>query len=128
MTDLAERIAVRVLPYASSELDAIIKAVPYYRATTMRKGAIRGLDHDVAQAAVVNVLVTHARMSDATVRAAVAAILADAAELGRLNRLFEGLADLFEPLRSQGPAALEFGGVALHPGAAAAYRAAGLLR
>ncbi len=48
-------------------------------------------------------------------------------ELPRLNALFDGVAALFEPLRSDGAAALEFGGVALHPGAVAAYRAAGLL-
>jgi hypothetical protein len=62
------------------------------------------------------------------VRAAVGAIVADSAELARLNPLFVGLADLFAPLRSQGAAALEFGGVALHPGALAAYRDAGLLK
>jgi hypothetical protein len=44
-----------------------------------------------------------------------------------LNALFDGLAALFEPLRSDGASALEFGGVALHPGALAAYRTAGLL-
>jgi hypothetical protein len=48
-------------------------------------------------------------------------------EIGRANPLFAGLQELFEPLRSQGPAALEFGGVALHPGALAAYRDVGLL-
>jgi TRAP-type uncharacterized transport system substrate-binding protein len=35
--------------------------------------------------------------------------------------------ELFAPLRSQGPAALEFGGVPLHPGALRAYREAGLV-
>jgi len=35
--------------------------------------------------------------------------------------------ELFEPLRSQGRAALEFGGVPLHPGALRAYREVGLL-
>jgi uncharacterized protein len=128
MTALAERTAVRVLPYAPSDLAALLKAVAYYRATVMRKGAFRGLDADVPQVAVVNVLATHARMPDAAVHAAVAAIVAGAAELGRLNALFAGLSDLFEPLRAQGPAALEFGGVALHPGAIAAYREAGLVR
>jgi hypothetical protein len=34
---------------------------------------------------------------------------------------------LLEPLRSRGAAALEFGGVPLHPGALRAYRAGGLL-
>jgi uncharacterized protein len=127
MTDLAERIAVRVVPYGPGQLEAVLQAVPYYRPTVMRTGAIRGLDQDVPQLAVLNVLVTHARASDATVRDAVAAILSDADELGRRNALFTGLKDLFEPLRLQGPAALEFGGVKLHPGALAAYREAGLL-
>ena len=66
-------------------------------------------------------------MPDATARDVVAAIVAYADELGSLNPLFRGLADLFAPLRAKGPSALEFGGVALHPGALAAYRDAGLL-
>jgi hypothetical protein len=57
----------------------------------------------------------------------VAAVIAAADELPRLNPLFTGLKDLFDPLRQHGRAALEFGGVALHPGAAQAYRDAGLL-
>jgi TRAP-type uncharacterized transport system substrate-binding protein len=104
-----------------------MKAVSYYRPVTMRKGAFRGLDADVPQAAVVNILAAHARMPEAVVHDAIAAIVANADELGRLNPLFVGLADLLQPLRSQGPAALEFGGVALHPGALRAYSEAGLL-
>jgi TRAP transporter TAXI family solute receptor len=127
MTDLSERAAVRVLPHAPGDLDKVVGAVSYYRPTMMRKGAFRGIESDVAQVAVVNILATHARVPEATVRDAVAAIVHDADELGRLNRLFAGLADLFVPLRSQGAAALEFGGVKLHPGAVAAYREAGLL-
>ena len=49
MTDLAARIALQVIPYALGQLDAVIKAVSYYRPTVMRKGAIRGLADDVAQ-------------------------------------------------------------------------------
>jgi TRAP-type uncharacterized transport system substrate-binding protein len=45
-----------------------------------------------------------------------------------MNLLFKGLKDLFEPLRSKGAAALEFGGVPLHPGAIRAYREAGWLK
>jgi uncharacterized protein len=127
MTALAERVALRVLPYAPAELAAVIKAVPFYRGTVMRKGVIRGLDADLPQVAVINVLVTHSRVPEATVRDAVAAILADRRELGERNPLFAGLDDLFQPLRSQGRAALEFGGVPLHPGARRAYREAGLL-
>lgn len=127
MTALAERIALRVLPYPPGDLDKVLAAVPFYRRVTVRKGAIRGLDADVAQVAVVNVLVTHARADAGRVRDVTAAILAARDELPRLNALFTGLAELFEPLRRDGAGALEFGGVALHDGAVAAYRDAGLL-
>jgi TRAP-type uncharacterized transport system substrate-binding protein len=127
MTALAECIALRVLPYAAGELETVMRAVPYYRRAVMRKGAIRGLEADLSQIAVVNVLVTHPRVPEPTVREAVAAIIASGEELGRLNPLFASVKELFEPLRSQGPAALEFGGVPLHPGALQAYRDAGLL-
>ena len=127
MTDLARRTAVRVLPYAPGQLEAVMKAVSFYRPIMMRKGAIHGLDADLPQIAVVNVLATHGRVSEAMVRDAVAAILSSSEELGRLNPLFLGLDELFEPLRSEGPAALEFGGVKLHAGALAAYRDAGFL-
>jgi uncharacterized protein len=127
MTALAQRIALRVLPYAAGELETVMHAVPYYRRTVMRTGAIRGLDADLPQLAVVNVLVTHLRVPAATVREVVAAIVAKGEELGRLNALFASMGELLQPLRSQGAAALEFGGVALHPGALQAYRDAGLL-
>ncbi len=82
----------------------------------------------MAQPAVVNVLVTHARAPDDQVREVAGAVYSAREELPRLNALFNGLAELFEPLRNQGARALEFGGVALHPGALAAYHAAGLLK
>ena len=128
MTGLAQRISLRVLAYESGELETVMKAVPYYRRTTMRRGAVRGLEADLPQVAVVNVLVTHPRVPEETVRDVVAAIVASYGELGRLNPLFAEMEQLFQPLRAQGPAALEFGGVPLHPGALRAYREAGLLR
>ena len=74
MTALAARVLLRVVPYASADLDTVLRAVPFYRRTVMRQGAIRGLDADVAQAAVVNVLVTHARTPEDTVRDVASAI------------------------------------------------------
>jgi uncharacterized protein len=127
MTALAARVALRVLPYRPGELETILRAVPFYRRTVMRKNAIRGLDADLPQVTVVNVLATHARVATDKVREVTAAVFAARNELPRLNALFNGLADLFEPLRSQGAHALEFGGVALHDGAREAYREAGLL-
>jgi TRAP transporter TAXI family solute receptor len=126
MTELSERTAVRVLTFRSGQLEAVLQALPSYRRTIMRQGAIRGLDADVPQLAVVNVLATHARVPQATVHDLVNVIVANAAELGRLNPLFAGLDELLQPLRSQGVAALEFG-VPLHPGALAAYQDRGLL-
>jgi uncharacterized protein len=128
MTALAARVLLRVLPYAAADLDTVLRAVPFYRRTVMRKGAIRGLNADVAQAAVVNVLVTHAHVAEDKVKGVTAAIFAARNELPRLDALFEGIDDLFTPLRSEGAGALEFGGVTLHPGAIAAYRAAGLFQ
>jgi TRAP transporter TAXI family solute receptor len=127
MTELAQRVALRVLPYGAGELERVTAAVPYYRRTVMRKGAIRGLDADLPQVAVLNVLVTHARVPEPVVGEAVTAIVAASGELARLDPLFADLAQLFEPLRSQGRAALEFGGVPLHPGALRAYRELRLL-
>jgi TRAP transporter TAXI family solute receptor len=127
MTELAQRAALRVLPYGPGELEKVMAAVPYYRRTVMRKGAIRGLASDLPQVAVVNVLVTHGRVPEQVVREAVAAIVTGCGELARLNPLFAGLDDLLQPLRSQGRAALEFGGVPFHPGALRAYRDLGLL-
>src|SRR5262249_56531939 len=115
MTGHAQRMALRVLTYRSGELEAVMQAVPYYRRTVMRAGAIRGLEADLPQVAVVNVLVTHRRVPDAIVREAVEAIARSGGELGRLNPLFIGMEELLEPLRSEGAAALEFGGVSLHP-------------
>src|SRR5262249_39590498 len=47
MTDLALRIPLRVLPYEDGELEAVMKAVSYYRRTIMRAGVIAGLKTDL---------------------------------------------------------------------------------
>lgn len=127
MTNLSERADVRVLPYAAGQIEHLLDAVPYYRLATMRAGALRGHDTDVDQVGVLNVLVTHARVPDYTVRRVAGAMCRSADALADLNPLFRGLDTLFEPLRAEGPAALEPGGVALHAGALAAYRELGFL-
>ena len=127
MTALSESADIRVLPYPPGELERVLGAVSFYRRTVMHKGAFRGLDADVPQVAVVNILATHARVPEPVVHDVATAILANSAEFGRLNPLFAGLADLFQPLKTDGANALEFGGVSLHPGAVRAYREAGYL-
>jgi hypothetical protein len=126
MTDLSESTDIRVLEF--DNLERVLAAVPFYRRTTMRKGAFRGLDENTVQPAVINLLMTHARVDNETVASVVEAILSKAADLGKRNPLFEDMVELFEPLRTQGEKALEFGGVPLHAGAVEAYRRTGYLR
>jgi uncharacterized protein len=127
MTDLSQRADVRVVPYAAGQLDKLLAAVPFYRKVTMEKGVFRGMVENVTQPAVVNVLVTHERISEDIVHGMAKAIAENLDTLPRMNPLFKGLKDLFEPLRTRGVAAFEFGGVPLHPGAVRAYREAGWL-
>src|SRR5579885_1124532 len=99
MTALSQRILVRVLPYGAGELERLLAAIPYYRATVMPRGAIRGLDADLRQAGVLNLLVTHARIEARVVAAVARAIATNAAALGRLNPLFSGLDALVREVR-----------------------------
>jgi uncharacterized protein len=128
LTDLSGRADIRVVPFAPGQLDKVIAQVPFYRAVTVEKNAFRGVVDDVAQVGVVNVLVTHEQVAENVVHDMAKAIAANLDELPRLNPLFKGLKNLFEPLRTHGAAAFEFGGVPLHPGALHAYRESGWLQ
>ncbi|MPZ77337.1 MAG: TAXI family TRAP transporter solute-binding subunit [Deltaproteobacteria bacterium] len=127
MTDLSRRADVRVVPYAAGQIEKILAQVPFYRSVTMEKNDFRGVVDDVEQIAVVNVLVTHQRISESIVHDMAKAIAEHLDTLPGMNPLFNGLRALFEPLRTEGAAAFEFGGVAIHPGAARAYKEAGWL-
>ena len=118
---------LRVLDFAPGGLEKVLAAHPVYGCAVMRKGQLRGLTVDSRQPGVRNVLVTHARQSAAEVEAVVRAIVGGAGELERLNALFTGISELWQPLRMQGAAALSFEGVPLHEGAVSAYRGLGLL-
>jgi hypothetical protein len=123
MTELARRTAVRVLRYDAAALGRLLAAVPHYGRAVMRRGDLPGLDADTAQPGVLNLLVTAREAGDATVAAAARAVAKNAAELGRANALFAGLAALFADLP-----ALGLSEARLHDGATAAYRALGLMR
>jgi len=127
MRDLTARTAVTVLSWPPQELDRVLRAWPVYRRTIMRAGTLRGLDRDSEQPAVLNVLVTHARVDDEMVCEAARSIARRAGELEQIEPLYCGLSALLEPLRAKGPAAFEVEGVPLHPGAVHGYRQAGLL-
>ena len=127
MTELSERIPVRVLAFEPAQYEAALKAIPQDRPTVMRKGAIRGLDQDVPQLGVFNLLMAHASADEAMVQSVTQAIVDQANELASLLALFSGLPDLLETMRSERCAGLQFDGVTLHPGAARVFSATGYL-
>jgi hypothetical protein len=128
LTDLSQRADVRVIPFGPGQMDKLLAQVPFYRPVIVEKNAFRGVVEDITQVGVINVVVTHESVGEDTVHAMAKTIVANLERLPQMNPLFEGLKDLFEPLRSQGAAAFEFGGVPLHPGAIKAYREAGYLK
>jgi hypothetical protein len=125
LTDLSRRAEIRVVPFAPGQLEKVLAEVEFYRPVVVQKDAFRGAVADVPQVGVINVIVTHERVSDEIVHDMAKAIAGHLDRLPQMNPLFNGLRDLFEPLRARGTAAFEFGGVPLHPGAAAAYREGG---
>jgi TRAP transporter TAXI family solute receptor len=128
MTDLSQRADVRVVSYAPGQLEKILAEVPFYRPIVMEKNVFRGVVEDVTQIGVINVLVTHERVPDQIACDMAKAIADNLDTLPQMNSLFKGLKNLFEPLRTKGAAAFEFGGVPLHPGAVRAYRETGWLK
>ena len=128
LTDLSQHADIRVVPFAPGQMDSILSQVPFYRPVTVEKNAFRGVVDDVTQVGVINVIVTHERISEEAVYDMAKTISGNLEELPRLNPLFKGLKDLFEPLRTKGASAFEFGGVTLHPGAVRAYREGGWLK
>jgi len=127
MTELSDRVPVRVLSYTPEQLQAALRAIPYDRSVSMPKGIFRGVDRDLQQLGVVNLLVTHARTDAAIVGDVVAAILDCANELKSLLALFHNFPQLLAAMRAERCALLEFDDVKIHPGAAALYGRRGYL-
>jgi TRAP transporter TAXI family solute receptor len=128
LTELSQSADIRVIPFGPGQLDKLFAQVPFYRPVVVEKGAFRGVDEDVTQVGVINVIVTHERIPERIVHGMTKAIIDNLDLLPQMNPLFKGLKNLFEPLRSRGAAAFEFGGVQLHTGALKAYEEAGWLR
>ncbi len=127
MADIAARMDVRILDYAIDDLAAVLEQVDFYRPAKVPAGFFRGVLNQTDQLAVVNIIAAHESTDTETVRVFVETILENLDEMAEMNALFAGLADLFEPLRTEGASALEFGGAPLHRGALAAYKKAGYL-
>ena len=127
MSELMARIAIRPLFYRMNELHHTLERAPHYRQTLLPRTAIPGMEQDLPQVAVVNLLMTHAAASPPLVQNVARAIYQRSSVLAASEPLFAGLAELFQPLRRQGPVGLMFDGVPLHEAAVRIYRAAGLM-
>jgi uncharacterized protein len=127
MSELDATTALRVLPVSEDELSRVLAAFPAYRKVTMEKGKLRALKADSVQPAVLNVLVTHERVSRAMVAAITQAIVAGARELALHEPLFKGLDALLASLRETTALPPVFDGVPLHEAALKVYREAGIL-
>ena len=127
MTDLADSTDVRVLEYSPGQLETVLDDVEFYRRAVMEKGCFRGVEQDIAQTGVLNVITTHARVDEQLVHDWVTVMIENAMALGETLPLYKGLATLFQELKSEGPSVFEPGGVPMHPGALRAYKDAGLL-
>ena len=128
LTDLSQSADIRVIPFEVGQLEKILAQVPFYRPVVVEKNAFRGVVEAVTQVGVVNVIVSHARTPERIVQGMAKAIVTHLDTLPQMNPLFNSLKGLFEPLRAQGAAAFEFGGVPLHTGALKAYEEAGWLK
>jgi TRAP transporter TAXI family solute receptor len=128
LTDLSQRVDIRVIPFATGQLDKLFSSVPFYRPVTVEMNAFRGVVEDITQVGVINVIVTHESVNQRIVHDMAKTIADNLDTLPRINPLFKGLKSLFEPLRTQGAAAFVFGGVQLHLGALKAYQEAGWLK
>lgn len=127
MREISERMDVRVLDYDPADLKTVLDKAGFYRHVVMPKDFFRGVGRPTEQLAVVNIVATHARQDEETVRSFVAAMIDNFEELARINPLFTGLDAVFEDLRTKGAKAFEFGGTPLHPGALRACKDAGYL-
>jgi TRAP-type uncharacterized transport system substrate-binding protein len=127
MSELMQRIAVRPLFYRTNELFHLLERAPHYRATALPSSAIPGMEEDLPQAAVVNLLMTHVNTDAALVQNVARAVYMRSAVLAASNPLFAGLAQLFEPLREKGAAGFIFDRVPPHEAAMQIYRASGLI-
>lgn len=106
-------------PLDGPEVDAVVAADPTLVAATIPAGLYRGVDADVPTFGVGAVLLTRADVPDAEIETVTGALLDNLAALAG-----------FEPtLAALDPAEMPRRGLVapLHPGAAAAYRARGLL-
>lgn len=120
-TELNGQTPLKVLSFAPEDRRTIVDKVPYYAEATIPKGAIKGLERDSTEVAVINVLAVHADDDEETVFRRTRAIIRRADDLARRNPLYLGLDRLLAESRRRIIPVLAKAGAAQHPGAARAF-------
>lgn len=127
-SELNRQVPLKVLSFSEAQRRTILDNVPYYAEVTIPKDAIRGLEREVTEIAVVNVLAVHAEDDEETVFRRTRAILTHADDLARRNALYRGLDRLLVDTGRRIIPVLTKAGAPQHPGSVRAFREAGLLR
>jgi TRAP transporter TAXI family solute receptor len=123
---LIAKTKIRMLSFSEQELGFILGAVPYYAEATVRKGTFPGHDADMKTIAVVNILSVNRNTAEDGVYKAVSSVIRNADDLAKKNPLFVGLSDLLAQAGKRIIPVLARSGALQHPGAAKAFREAGL--
>ena len=118
---------MRILDYGPGQLDKLLTDYPLYRHAVIPAGAFPGQERDTEQIGVLNVCVTHARVSDDLIYSFVSTMVREIHMLAGLHHVYRKLGDLIGEIRTDGISVFEPGGVPMHPGALRAYKDASLL-
>lgn len=126
-SELAKKMPLKALPFSEDERKRVLDQVPYYAEAVIEKGAFPGQDRSTTELAVVNVLAVHAQQDEDTVFRRTKAIIDRADDLARRNPLYLGLDRLLKDSGRRIVPVLAKAGAPQHPGAARAFREAGIL-
>lgn len=126
-TELTQKADVKVLPFGAGEIAAVCESIPFYFPATIPAEFVPGQSEDLPAVGVLNVIVAAGDAAAGRIEPIIAAFIRRASDLAARNPLYRGLPEVLAAAKSRGQAALAPGGVPLHAGAAAAFRAAGLL-
>lgn len=125
--ELLQRLDIKVLAFDRGDIDALCRAHPFYSPALVPAELVPGLEADAPALGVLNVVVAAGDADEGFVHDVAAAFIAGAERLEKANALFRGLPGILARARDKGAAALAPGDAPLHPGAARAFREAGLL-
>lgn len=126
-TELCRLTPIKVLEYSDAEIETVCSAIPFYSPTKVPSRYVPGLEEDMRAIGVLNVIVTATDGEPGFTGNLVRAYIRRAGDLPARNPLFHGLSDLLATARTRGKAALAPDEAPLHPAAAEAFRAEGLL-